>query len=58
MILFLLLKRDWVQRDKESALDYGTADSYEEALMIQENYGMTSNVVEWENEGFLTYLIC
>ncbi|MFS0645637.1 LPD25 domain-containing protein [Siminovitchia sp. 179-K 8D1 HS] len=44
------------ERDKGKTLNQEKADPYEEALMIQENYGMTSNVAEWENEEFLTYL--
>lgn len=31
-------------------------DPYQEALVIQENYGLLSNKVEWENEKFLTHL--
>ncbi|MFD1707543.1 LPD25 domain-containing protein [Siminovitchia sediminis] len=44
------------EREKGKTLSHEKADPYEEALVIQENYRMTSNVVEWENEKFLTYL--
>lgn len=30
--------------------------AYEEALVIQENYGLSSNKVEWNNEKFLNHL--
>ncbi|MBS4203653.1 ArdC-like ssDNA-binding domain-containing protein [Lederbergia citrea] len=47
------LAKQW---DKEKAHDHKKEDPFEEALIIQENYDMTSNGVEWENERFLTYL--
>lgn len=31
-------------------------DAYEEALVIQENNGLSSNKVEWDNEKFLSHL--
>lgn len=45
------------ERDQGKTLEHEKTDPYEEALVIQENHGMTSKVVEWENEEFLTYLI-
>lgn len=31
-------------------------DAYEEAILIQENYGLTANTVQWDNKNFLAYL--
>lgn len=40
--------------------EFGTSvselDPYEEALTIQENFGLSSNIVEWENENLLNIL--
>lgn len=47
--------------DKKFDLTYQIQDeeninAYEEALTLQENYGKSSNVVEWNDEGFIEHL--
>ncbi len=40
----------------ENKREHEKVDPYQEALVIQENYGLLSNIAEWENEKFLNYL--
>lgn len=48
-------KEEWVQ-EKEKQLSEKNKDPYLEALVIQENYGLGSNIVEWDNKKFLEHL--
>lgn len=44
-----------LEKAKVHTVEY-TKDSYEELLLIQENNGLSSNVVEFENKNFLEHL--
>lgn len=41
---------------KNVGSNHNPMNAYEEALTIQENYGLTSNKVEWNNEKFISHL--
>ncbi|MFD1705252.1 ImmA/IrrE family metallo-endopeptidase [Siminovitchia sediminis] len=43
-------------KEMENKREHEKVDPYQEALVIQENYGLLSNIAEWENEKFLNYL--
>lgn len=40
----------------EFGISVSELDPYEEALTIQENFGLSSNIVEWENKNLLNIL--
>jgi len=42
--------------ENDNSQDIHQMNAYEEALNIQENYGLVSNTVQWNNEKFLSHL--